>query len=129
MCCVGNRETDRSGSAPNRTTERQTPFSGAWQWIGNISHSRAAKIGWSATFLPRQRSIVAILTTALAYFHQGAAVAYARVDMCGKRRSKPEFGWPLVFRHLQIPRQALADRRIIPDFQMPQVTHEAAACR
>src|SRR5262249_54524021 len=50
-----------------------------------------------------------------------------RVDLRGKRRSNAEFGRPSVFRNLQVPRQAVADRRIVPDFQMRQVAHEAGS--
>jgi len=46
-----------------------------------------------------------------------------RIELGWEGCGNTEFGWPSVLRHGQIPRQAIADRRIIPDSQPPQVAH------
>src|SRR6516165_5502123 len=47
-----------------------------------------------------------------------------RVGLCGKSRGNAKFRRSSVLCHVQVPRQAIADRRIVPNFQMRQVTHK-----
>ena len=46
-----------------------------------------------------------------------------RIELGWEGYGNAKFGWPSVLRHGEIPIQAIADRRIVPDSQSRQVAH------